>query len=200
LGQGGEDKLCWPLSKGGVFDVRLLYNVLVPHDGSPFPWKCIWRSKVSLKAAFFAWSAALGKIITLDNLRKRHVLVVDWYYMCKRSGESADHLLLRNEVSSAIWSVIFGHRGLSWVMFSQVVELFACWRELYGSPQSAVVWKIVSSCLLWCLWRKMNERSFVDRERMVVELKCFFFNTLFLWTTALDFPSLLDFHFFSLSS
>jgi hypothetical protein len=36
---------------------------------------------------FFAWSAALGKILTLDNLRKMHVVVVDWC-VCAKGMES----------------------------------------------------------------------------------------------------------------
>jgi hypothetical protein len=38
------------------------------------------------------WTMALGKILTLDNLRKRNLIVMDWCYMCK-SRESIDHLL-----------------------------------------------------------------------------------------------------------
>jgi hypothetical protein len=33
--------------------------------------------KVPLKVSFFTWSAALGKILTMDNLRKQRVIVVD---------------------------------------------------------------------------------------------------------------------------
>jgi hypothetical protein len=28
----------------------------------------------------------------LDNLRKRNIVVVEWCCMCKKSGESIDHL------------------------------------------------------------------------------------------------------------
>jgi len=31
--------------------------------------------------------AALGKILTLDNLRKMNVIVVDLCYICKKSGD-----------------------------------------------------------------------------------------------------------------
>jgi hypothetical protein len=44
---------------------------------------------------------------------------------------------------------------------------------------SVAVWKIVSSCFLWYLWSERNERSFEDCERTVVELKLFFFKTLY---------------------
>jgi hypothetical protein len=43
-------------------------------------------------------------------------------------------------------------------MPSRVVDLFACWWT-GGSTESDVVWKIVPSCLLWCLWKERKERS-----------------------------------------
>jgi hypothetical protein len=70
--QEGEDKICWVLSKRQLFDIRSFYSVLVRKNGSPFPRKSIWHNKASLSAAFFALLAALGKIITMDNLREDH--------------------------------------------------------------------------------------------------------------------------------
>jgi hypothetical protein len=32
---------------------------------------------------------------------------------------------------------------------------------------------------VWYIWRERNVRNFEDRERMVVELKALFFNTLY---------------------
>jgi hypothetical protein len=135
-----------------------------------------------LKLAFFTWSAALGKILSMDNLRKRHVIVIDRCYMCKRNVESVNHLL-HCEVVCALWNAIFSNFGLSWVMPLQVVDLFVCWWTCSRS-RSVVVWKMVPSCLLWCLWRERNDRNFENQERMIEELKTFFFYSLLSWTVA----------------
>jgi hypothetical protein len=63
--------------------------------------KSYWQTKVSLRVAFFAWLAALEKILAMDNLRKRHVLVVDWCCMCKMDEEFVYYLLLHFEVACA---------------------------------------------------------------------------------------------------
>jgi hypothetical protein len=55
-----------------------------------------------------------------------------------------------------------------------VRDLFTCWREQFGSPQSEAVWKMIPLCLMWCIWRERNDRSFEDSERTVAELKAFF--------------------------
>ena len=36
---------------------------------------------------FFVWTVALGTILTVDNLRKKKVLVLDWCYTCKSNVE-----------------------------------------------------------------------------------------------------------------
>lgn len=70
---------------------RVLFNVLSPHDSTHFLWRSIWRNKVRLRVMFFAWSATLGTL-TMNNLRKQCIIMLDWCFMCKRSGKSIDHL------------------------------------------------------------------------------------------------------------
>ena len=60
-----DDMLTWKLNHFGVFDVCSYYNLLADSDGSssnPFPWKCIWSTKVPKRVSFFLWIAARGSI------------------------------------------------------------------------------------------------------------------------------------------
>lgn len=68
-------------------------------------------------------TAALGKILTLYNLMKRHVIVINRCCLCKKTEKSMDHLLLDCDVASALWTTIFSHFGMSWVMPRQVINL-----------------------------------------------------------------------------
>ena len=74
------------------------------------------------RVAFFSWSASLGKILTTDNLHKRRVLVLDWCYMCKKCGESVDHLLLHCTIACEMWSLVFCLFGIHWVMPQKVLS------------------------------------------------------------------------------
>ena len=102
--------------KKGVFDVKSFYNVLIPNDSNPFPQRYIWWSREPLRVTFFAWFAALGKIFTVDNLRKQKIIIVDWCCLHKKSGKTVGHLLLHFEIASALWYSIFCLFGLAWVM------------------------------------------------------------------------------------
>ena len=81
----GLDKVCWKLARSRGFEVSSFYVSFYPPSLS-FPWRLVWHSKVPRRAAFFSWSASLGKILTTDNLCKRRIGVLVWFYMCKRCG------------------------------------------------------------------------------------------------------------------
>jgi hypothetical protein len=88
----GDDRLCWTLSNGISFEVKSFYKVLLPNVDSLVSWKSIWRTKAPLKWAFFIWTAYVGKILTLDNLCKRHIIMIEWCCTCKKSGKTLNHL------------------------------------------------------------------------------------------------------------
>ena len=79
----GQHKLCWKPEKNKGFMVRGYYMVLLDNGVQSFPWKGIWTSKIPSRVTFFIWSAALEKILTIDNLWKKNVWLLDWGYMCK---------------------------------------------------------------------------------------------------------------------
>jgi hypothetical protein len=39
-------------------------------------------------------------------------------------------------------------------------------------------------CLMWCIWRERNSRSFEDCERTTIELKAIVFKSLYVWMSA----------------
>jgi hypothetical protein len=125
---------------------------------------------------FFVWSAELGKILTHDNLHKRNVIVIEWYCLCKKSGESIDHLLLRCEISRDLWSYILILFGVEWVMPRTVLELLNSWGMAIGCGRAKEAWRLAPLCLLWCIWR-----LFEDVETSMVELRKRLLNTLYIW-------------------
>jgi hypothetical protein len=140
--QGGEDCIWWIPSKRKKFEVQLFFHELSILGVSSLTWSSIWKVKVPLRVSFFVWTAALGKILTLDNLRKRGLIVVGWCCMCKRSGESIDHLLLHCEVARDLWTALFTLFDIKWVMPERVTDMLACWRGQVGTRSVIAVWRI----------------------------------------------------------
>ena len=107
----GPNKVYWKSPRIRGFEVKGFYLSFYPPILS-FPWKLVWQSKVHPRVAFFSWSASLGMILTIDNFRKRRIIGLDWYYMCKRRSESVDHLLLHCPIAFESWSLEFCMFGL----------------------------------------------------------------------------------------
>uniref|UniRef100_A0A2N9H333 Reverse transcriptase domain-containing protein n=1 Tax=Fagus sylvatica TaxID=28930 RepID=A0A2N9H333_FAGSY len=72
----GEDKVCWKPSQSKSFQVKSYYKSLTTNGEECFPWKSIWKAKVPPRVAFFSWTAALGRILTAENLRLRRIIIV----------------------------------------------------------------------------------------------------------------------------
>ena len=102
----GEDKMCWKPDREKGFMAKDYYCLLVGSNDNCFPWKSIWKQKIPSRVFFFVWIATLGKCLTIDNLQKRKVWILDWCYMCKCNCESVDHLFLHCPVDMDLWCLV----------------------------------------------------------------------------------------------
>ena len=124
LNRGGLDLLKWSLTHSNKFEVKSFYKALLQPIHSSFPWRSVWKFKVPTRVAFSTWTAALGKILTIDNIRNRNVVILEWCCMCKIDGESVNHLLLHCPLAQELWEMVIAIFGVVWVMPKGVERLF----------------------------------------------------------------------------
>jgi hypothetical protein len=118
--------------------------------------------------------------------------------LCKRDGESVDHILLHCDVASALWNNIYSRFGISWVMPRSVLDLVACWEKSERS-RSATTWKMVPIYIFWCIWRERNLRCFENLESSLEEVLELFLHMLYLWSMAFLYPLSISFANFLVS-
>jgi hypothetical protein len=75
-------------------------------------------------------------------------------------------------------------------MPGSVRELFACWG---GRSRSVVVWKMVSLCMMWCIWRERNIRCFEDTWQSFEEILHYFLFTPYTWAAGWLVPLVISF-------
>lgn len=68
-------------------------------------------------------------------------------------------------------------------------------RGLCGSPQIATVKRMVPICLVWRIWRQVNDRLFEDCKWTLEEFKTWFLHPMFLWV-AFIYSNWLSFYDF----
>ena len=179
----GVDSLFWKLNPNSVYDVRSFYNSLSAPLTIPFPWRCIWSSKVPRRVSFFLWIAAWDSILTIDNLVKRNLSLVNWCCLCRCDRETVDHLLLHCKFAHALWSEVFLMFSIQWVMPRTVVSLLCAWENyLRIHSSSSSIWNMVPAYLMWLIWKEQNIRTFKDVENSVYLLKSLLVGTLFGWS------------------
>jgi hypothetical protein len=59
-----------------------------------------------------------------------------------------------------------------------------------GRHRSSEIWRAIPHCLMWCLWRERNARSFEGCERSIIDLKSQLLKTLFDWMLVIGLFSL----------
>ena len=71
-----------------------------------FPSRSIWNPIVPPKLGFFAWEASWGKVLTLDQLKKRGITLVNRCFLCEENEETIDHLLIHCSRAKMLWDLL----------------------------------------------------------------------------------------------
>ncbi|GMQ01564.1 hypothetical protein CsSME_00048157 [Camellia sinensis var. sinensis] len=119
--------------------------------GWVFPWKSVWVPEIPTKVAFFMWTVALGRNLTLDNLMRRGHILVYRCCMCCADAESVNHLFLHCSVASRLWGFVCSLFGLAWVQPQGVSAFLWAWRGVRLGRRQRRAWLLVPFCLMWLL-------------------------------------------------
>ena len=103
--------------------------------------------------------------------------------MCHSSRETVDHLLLHCGKAYRLWSLVFRSFGFSWVLPRSVAGTLFGWRNWPGKHLSSI-WNLAPLCLMWCLWRERNRRTFKDLDSSNDQKLASFDRTFFDWSRA----------------
>jgi hypothetical protein len=161
--------------------VKSFYTQLQSGEHSSFPWRSVWKVKAPHCVAYFLWTVALDRILTMDTLRKRGFSLANWCCLCKKSEETTNHLLIHCEYTSALWQLILNLFGVLWVMPNNIQELLHCWKVQGRGHPKEVIWKVILALLMWSIWRERNRRIFEKSETNVLFLKSSFLSSLLGW-------------------
>ena len=99
---------------------------------------------------FFAWEAVWGKILTLDQLKRRGFAFANRCFLCHEWEETVDHLLLHCEKSRVLWELLFSRFGVSWVIPSSVRDTLLGWRGSFVTKGKRV-WTAGPLCIFWAV-------------------------------------------------
>lgn len=68
------------------------------------------------KVGFFAWEALWGKVLTLDQLKRRGWTLANRCFLCLVEEESINHILIHCSKVKVLRELIFALFGVMWVL------------------------------------------------------------------------------------
>jgi hypothetical protein len=83
-----------------------------------------------------------------------------------------------------LWGSILNLFGVDWVIPRRVNNFVVSSRGQVGRGSIMEVWGLAPLCLMCCLWRERNARSFEDVATSMLALWRIMFNTLYTWISA----------------
>ena len=108
-----EDRLLLKESRTPGFSVSLIYRKLRYSPPTDFPWRSIWNPIVPPKLGFFAWEASWGKVLTLDQLKRKGIPLVNRCCLCEENEETIDHLLIHCSRAKMLWDLLLAITGFN---------------------------------------------------------------------------------------
>ena len=112
------------------------------------------------KIGFFAWEATWGKVLTLDQLKRREMTFANICFLCKEDEETIDHLLIHCKSAKLLWNIFLSIVEANWVFPCSVLHTLIAWQGVAVSKKHKKIWMATPLCLFWTLWHARNRLVF----------------------------------------
>ncbi|CAL1392585.1 unnamed protein product [Linum trigynum] len=169
----GPARLVWPLEASMVFSVHSFATNLIESNfggDTAFPFKLVWNPCVPSKICCFLWMVSHEKIATVDNLRKRGMILPNWCSLCKQHEESISHLFFSCPFAIAIWDNFKKAFDLHGPYLPFIRQFLIAWRGLWCDPRFRDCIKLLPHAVCWYIWLERNNRIFRDVESSPKEI------------------------------
>ncbi|CAN1782833.1 hypothetical protein LINPERHAP1_LOCUS16042 [Linum perenne] len=110
------------------------------------------------------------KIASLDNLKKRGMVLANRCALCKRDLESVDHLFIHCPFAYAIWDRVSSKLSMFGPRNNSVRDLLEAWKGMNCTPTFAEASKVVIHGVFWYIWLERNARVFNDVRFSVTQV------------------------------
>ena len=143
----GEDKLLLKDVKEKGFSVKIMYKGFDLSPAFDFPYRLVWNPVVPPKIGVFAWEATWGKVLTLDQLKRRGMAFANRCFLCEESKETIDHLLIHCKSAKMLWNLFLSIVGTSQVFPHSVLHTLVAWQGAVVGKKRKKIWIAAPLCL-----------------------------------------------------
>lgn len=113
-------------SRDGRFSVASFFSAIAGGPSTSNPVHRLWKMKTPPTVLAFSWLTLRGRILTIDNLHRRHRILVNACPMGMADKESMDHLYLGGKIAQVPWKV-FSQFDCRRILLHTILGLFKAW-------------------------------------------------------------------------
>ena len=120
-------------------------------------------------------------MLTLDQLKRRGIPLVNRCFLCEENEETIDHLLIHCSRAKMLWDLLLAITEANWVFPRTVRQLLLAWQSVSVGKKRKRVWMTAPLCLFWTLWLERNRVVFENEAHSAHRMKSLFLFTLWAW-------------------
>ena len=120
-------------------------------------------------------------MLTLDQLKRRGIPLVNRCFLCEEKEETIDHLLIHCLRAKMLWDLLLAITDANWVFPHTVRQLLLAWQSASVGKKRKRVWMAAPLCIFWTLWLERNRVVFENEAPSAHRMKSFFLFTLWSW-------------------
>lgn len=176
-----EDRNIWEIGQNGAYTVRSSTHFFGPMPDVHVPWKDIWYLPVPLKIQFFMWVAISGNISTNDVLRRKGFILPNICSLCKKDGESVNHILLHCPIYWVVWFGVLRDFGICWALPRDMKTLLVAWQSKAFSCRVNRIQRLVQAAVCRSIWCEKNRRVFKGHAMLSFQVYRNVKDLIFFW-------------------
>jgi hypothetical protein len=162
-----EDTIVWRWTADGEYTTKSAYHIQFEGTFNRLKIMPIWKAKAEPKCKFFTWTLLHKKILTANNLMKRHWPNDTICKLCGNDPETPTHLCKDCTFTKQVWSVIKSWFGLSILdTISINGSLHGYWhkcrRKVDRTHRKAFNGLMIH--FWWNIWKERNRRTFQNKS------------------------------------
>ncbi|XP_074305793.1 uncharacterized protein LOC141641014 [Silene latifolia] len=126
--------------------------------------RTVWTREVLPKHSVFTGLAMQQRLATVDQLQRRHILIVNRCVLCKEECETHQHLFFKCRFSASVWQGILAWMNLTGRTMNLRKELHWIVARRHSRHWKAKWFVSCLSAVVYSLWEERNLRTFQDLE------------------------------------
>ena len=171
LTQDVADKAVWIHHNSGAYKVKSFLNLMIDPQGLSQGMfahaNIVWRSLTPPKSELLLWFLMVGKLNTLDRLKRFNIRpdMDSICVLCKQEEESINHLFCYCPFTWNVWSAVLSWWGVTWVFPNSPRLAFESWIGVKGTKEQKKCWISWFYVVTWSIWETRNKIIF-QQQRM----------------------------------